>query len=285
MKIAYLVLHYMAGKDTIECVHSILNISKQSNHQTLVIVVDNGSSNDSFLQICREFEDNDKVKLIHSDINLGFAKGNNLGFHYAKYDWGADFVVQLNNDTMVSQKNFNEVIVNKYIEKKYAVLGPDIVTADGFHQNPGKTVNWTRKRLVVFRSKKRIQYLLAHFKIFDVFLKLNGGAYLKECINRDVYDVTLHGACLIFSKSFIERFDGMYDKTFLYMEEDILKLQADHYGFLMMYSSDLRIYHKEDAATNMVVANALSKKRRVYRDLIDSSKVYLNLLNEYDRNK
>lgn len=74
MRIAYLILHYMAGEDTIECVHSILDVSKQSEHKILVIVVDNGSTNNSFFRICKEFGNNTNVKLIHSDINLGFAK-------------------------------------------------------------------------------------------------------------------------------------------------------------------------------------------------------------------
>ena len=285
MIIAYLILHYMAGKDTIECVNSILKSTKESEHETTIVIVDNGSTNDSFDKICVEFESNKRIKLIHSDLNLGFAKGNNLGFNYAKYELKADFIVQLNNDTVLSQINFNEVIVNKYYEYKYAVLGPDIITADGFHQNPGKNVNWTQKRIVRFRLKKWIQFVMAHFQCFDCFLKLNEGSYLPDCVNVDVCGTTLHGACLIFSKKFIDKFDGMCDKTFLYMEEDILKLQADHFGLLMMYSPDLKLYHKEDAATNMVAASSLTKKKRVYKNLLDSSKVYLQLMKEYSKEK
>ena len=113
MIIAYLILHYMAGKDTIECVNSILKSTKESEHETTIVIVDNGSTNDSFDKLCVEFESNKRIKLIHSDLNLGFAKGNNLRFNYAKYELKADFIVQLNNDTVLSQINFNEVIVNK----------------------------------------------------------------------------------------------------------------------------------------------------------------------------
>ena len=61
------------------------------------------------------------------------------------------------------------------------------------------------------------------------------------------------------------------------MEEDILKLYADYYGFLMLYSSELQIHHKEDAATNMVELPSEEKIRRKYRLLIESSKIYSNL--------
>jgi GT2 family glycosyltransferase len=39
IKIAYVILHYMAGRDTIECAESILKATKESEHQTLVVMV------------------------------------------------------------------------------------------------------------------------------------------------------------------------------------------------------------------------------------------------------
>lgn len=155
MKISYVILHYMAGRDTIECVQSILNSSVQSRHQIHIIVVDNGSTNNSYSMIQKAFENNDKVVFIHSKCNLGFAKGNNLGFRYAKEKCNADFIVLLNNDTIIQQNNFNEILIEKYEEKQYAVLGPDILTLDNCHQNPGKNVNWNTWKLFKFRMKKR----------------------------------------------------------------------------------------------------------------------------------
>lgn len=101
--------------------------------------------------------------------------------------------------------------------------------------------------------------------------------YRVETLKGDVENTILHGACLIFSPDYVKRFEGLHPETFLYMEEDILKLYADYYGFLMLYSSDLRIHHKEDAATNMVQIPSEEKIRRKYRLLIESSKIYSNL--------
>ena len=42
MNIVYVILHYMAGKDTIECAESILESSKNSEHKVTVVIVDNG---------------------------------------------------------------------------------------------------------------------------------------------------------------------------------------------------------------------------------------------------
>ena len=109
--------------------------------------------------------------------------------------------------------------------------------------------------------------------------------YRAETLQGDIERTILHGACLIFSPDYIKRFEGLHDETFLYMEEDILKLYADYYGFLMLYSSDLQIYHKEDAATNMAEISDREKVRRKDRLLIDSSKIYSRLKKRMIRKK
>ncbi len=282
MNIAYVILHYMAFNDTVECAESILRIAHESTHEVTVIIVDNGSSNNSFDLLKEKYDDEVNVILIHSNENLGFAKGNNIGFNYAKTICKADFIVLLNNDTVIEQKDFNEVLVKKYEQYQYDVLGPDIVTLDGCHQNPGREIEWTKTKLFIFRLKKQIQFFLANFVFMDKYLRINENGYSRELINRDVVDVTLHGACLVFSFKYISRFDGLYDGTFLYMEEDILRLRAKYYGYLMVYSPELSIKHKEDIATNMVSASSLEKKKSIYQNLLRSSNEYIKLKNKYE---
>lgn len=283
MRIAYVVLHYLAGTETMECVRSILKSAEGSLHQTCVIVVDNGSPNDSFTMLQDSFSGEDRVVLLQSRENLGFARGNNLGFHYAKHEWKADFIVMLNNDTLVEQQDFNDVLVRKFEETHYAVLGPDIVTADGFHQNPGSKQSWSDGELLVYRMKKRVRILISYLnldKAVSGAVKAAKEVYRRDALPGDLENTILHGACLIFSPVFIERFEGLCDRTFLYWEEDILKLQADCWGFLMLYSSELRVYHKEDVATNMTAGSSGQKSRRYYKNLIASSKVYSQLKRE-----
>ncbi|KAF5082674.1 Glycosyl transferase family 2 [anaerobic digester metagenome] len=277
MKIAYVVLHYLGAKDTIECVESIMNNIKSETHESLVVIVDNGSPNGSFVKLEAAFKDFSTVKLIKSEENMGFSKGNNLGYQYAKYRLKVDFIVLLNNDTIISQTDFTDIIVRKFEDKKYSVLGPDIMVADGYHQNPVNKQSWNLKELTFFRLKKRIRLLLSYIHLDEVVSKVIDqvkDVYRAETLIGDVENTSLHGACLIFSPQYVERFEGLHDETFLYWEEDILKLYADFYGFMMLYSSDLQIYHKEYAATNMVQISDDEKIRMKYRRSMKSSYVY-----------
>lgn len=45
----------------------------------ILVIVDNGSENDSYKHIKSEFNLYKNVIIIKSDINLGYVKGNNLG--------------------------------------------------------------------------------------------------------------------------------------------------------------------------------------------------------------
>lgn len=281
VKVSYVILHYLAIDDTVECIESIRDhILPYTEHEIAIIVVDNGSPNDSYTALQQKYNGYEEIHLLRCEENLGFAKGNNVGFQYAKYQMDSDFIVLMNNDTVITQRDFTEILVRKYFDKKYYVLGPDIVAADGYHQNPGSKQTWGLNELRIYRLKKRARLLLSYLHLDGVTTKAINSVkeiYLPETLQGDVENTILHGACLIFSPEYVKRFEGLHPETFLYMEEDILKLYADYYGFLMLYSSDLQILHKEDAATNMVRLPDDEKIRRKYRLLIQSSKIYSNL--------
>ena len=89
-KIVFVILHYLAIKETIDCLTSIEKNISYDNYD--VIVVDNGSKVDQDVVLLKQQELKfTNVKVIISDENLGFARGNNIGFLYAKNNLQADF--------------------------------------------------------------------------------------------------------------------------------------------------------------------------------------------------
>ena len=78
-KIVFVILHYLAIKETIDCVSSIQQNVCYDNYS--IIIVDNGSGVEKDSERLQQLErDNSKVKLITLQSNLGFARGNNIGF-------------------------------------------------------------------------------------------------------------------------------------------------------------------------------------------------------------
>jgi GT2 family glycosyltransferase len=95
-KVFIIILHYKNWKDTNECLASLKNLN-YDNFKTIVI-------------------DNDKE-------NRGFAGGNNLGIKQA-LEKGADYVLLLNNDTVVEPNFLKELVEAGESDKKAGILGP-----------------------------------------------------------------------------------------------------------------------------------------------------------------
>jgi GT2 family glycosyltransferase len=89
-----IILNWDGLADTLECLASL---REQSYAALKIHVVDNGSREDEAATIEREFPE---VNVLRQESNLGFCGGNNTGIRHALAD-GADFVLLLNNDTIV----------------------------------------------------------------------------------------------------------------------------------------------------------------------------------------
>lgn len=93
--VSIILVNYKNYKDTIKCLDSLKKVMYQN---LSIIVVDNNSKDDSF-EILKEYED-DRIIVMESGFNRGFAFGNNFGIRKALEN-DSDYVLLLNNDTVV----------------------------------------------------------------------------------------------------------------------------------------------------------------------------------------
>src|SRR3954447_1414999 len=93
--VAIVILAWNGREDTLRCLESVDALDWDD---LSTIVVDNGSS-DGVVEAVRERFPH--VRVIRSERNLGFAGGNNLGLR-AAHEAGADYLMILNNDTVIA---------------------------------------------------------------------------------------------------------------------------------------------------------------------------------------
>jgi len=107
--LTYIIILNWNGKDLmLDCLKSL---SKVNYDNYKVLVVDNGSTDDSVKVIKQKFPNADTLQL---DKNIGYAAGNNAGFEYIK-NKNPEYVIFLNNDTIVNL-NFIEPLIKSLIE-------------------------------------------------------------------------------------------------------------------------------------------------------------------------
>lgn len=280
----FVVLHYMALEETITCIDSLLN---NVQGERKIIVVDNASPNGSIKGLIDRYQESPDVDVIGTPKNLGFANGNNYGYKYSVEKYSPDFVVVMNNDMEIKQADFISQIVKCYEEYKFYIMGPDIYsTKKQYHQNPQirrlPTLSELKKahRSLWFKDKMR---LLIQLKWM---LKGSNRSAMENHNDKDNYvdkvvkNPMLHGSCYIFSKDFMYKHtdECFYNKTFMYMEAEILYYQALRDGELMIYCPKLHVDHHEDVATDAEYKRQYKKSIFSVQCLLQSTGAFIELM-------
>lgn len=283
MNIGVVILHYKTYQDTIKCATSFIENLENINYK--IVVVDNYSNDGSFEILQNHFQGNNNVYTISTKYNMGFAKGNNYGNSFLKkLDVNFDFVIFCNNDTYIDDSDFFNKTIMSHNQYNWDVMGPDIIrVADKVHQNPLSIPNWNNfsinKKILEFSMK------ILTLKVAPIILKYKknkNSIHVKTSFEKQIQeDVCLHGAVLIFSKSYLQTFENVfYDKTFLYLEEDILYLRCKLNNLKMVYDSRIKIYHNHSSATKKIYRDEAKRKIFFLKNQIASLKVLRSYLKD-----
>ena len=284
MKFSFVILHYNALSDTIECIDSI---KKCVGADCAIVVVDNKSPNGTGAELEERYKGDAQVTVILNEKNEGFARGNNVGFRYAKENQNPDFIVMLNNDTLILQNDFSALVEKEYAQTQFAVLGPVIQTPHKpYSSNPGPTKlpseKWFRKYVLKNKVILVLNYMFGLDTFYEWLVRKVVGEkdrrFDESLLMHRAENVVLHGSFLIFSKDYISKFEGLNDRTFLYQEERLLFLRLQQNHLKSVFSPNIEIFHKEDAATKTVSVKSKLKRRFQYKNYIASVNVLLDVM-------
>ncbi|BDR55405.1 hypothetical protein KIMH_15160 [Bombiscardovia apis] len=282
-KIAFVVLHFFTYDDTVDCVESILSLKNAKSCE--IIVVDNGSTNGSGKLLHTKYKTVSNVHVLLNEQNLGFARGNNVGYTFAKEKLNADIVVTVNNDIVIEQKDFIPKL--QAVMETVDVCGPDIISEKtGKHSNPQHFEGISKKKLkqvIVKHELVKFAYIVCNFKGFDTiyqrFIDKITPDKTESEYNRDYENVVLHGAFIVFGPRFVEQEQVAFDpRTFLYMEEDLLFIRCQRKGYTIRYTPSLQVIHDEHSSVNYVQADARRRMISYLTNQIRSEKIVLTEL-------
>jgi len=122
MDLSVVIVNYNTRDLLRDCLHSLYN--SKVDFEYSVIVVDNCSPDDSVQMVQRQFP---QVKLIASDVNGGYAYGNNLGLRQAR----GRHLLLLNADTVLPPTALQGMMDFMEEHPDAGVAGPKLVLADG----------------------------------------------------------------------------------------------------------------------------------------------------------
>jgi GT2 family glycosyltransferase len=218
--VSIIILNYNGKEYIEECIDSVL---KQTYRNREVIVVDNGSTDESLEIIKEKFIDD--VKLIENKNNVGFAAGNNVGISLAK----GTYIALLNNDAVAD----------------YTWLDELVGAAQRSDNNFGM---WASK--ILFYDNPKIIDTAGHLIYPDGLNRGRGkceedkGQYSRE---EEVFFPS--GCAALYSKSMFDQI-GLFDSDFFaYGDDTDVGLKARIAGWKCLYVPNAIVYHRSSATT------------------------------------
>ena len=279
MKFVFLILHYKNSDVTIQCVDSIIHCFGTGSFE--IVIVDNASNNGSYETLQERFSGKSYIHFLHNEKNLGYAAGNNVGFRYAKKELKADWICLANNDVIFEDSAWIDKVTAYYKTSSYYVLGPDIVTREGVHQNPFRA--YTASRINV--CKNLIHDIIVYWALkLKLQRKINNNVMSRQELNKqdwahtdDNFQGVLHGSCLVFSPDYLAEFDGLYGGTFLYCEEEILCYILKKLGYRYVYCSDVQVIHCHATSLKRSVQDEAERKKIIVKHRMQSYQKFLKI--------
>lgn len=219
------------------------------------LVVDNFSSDGSF-EYLKKYQ-SDKIEIIRTEKNIGYANGNNFGLEYLQKKFGTEGIVIISNpDVDISEENIQKIIAPfSQIEGLFASTG-QVYTLDG-------------DRIPLYTWK--IPSIGMIFVENSTFLKVCCRKLLKY--NRRYFSFDLvedenyyYGDALpgCFFAADLQKFQqlGYFSKnTFLYFEEDILFYKAKKKHFKNVVVKDAKLIHAEGVTTKKSIKSWRKKEK------------------------
>jgi GT2 family glycosyltransferase len=270
--VTIIILNWNGWKDTIECLESVY----QNNYPNFnVIVIDNGSNDDSVKQIKKYCEgriktessyftfdsnnkpikyleirqkqektkimkhSNNELILIKNTENRGFAEGNNIGVNYALNHINSEYIMLLNNDTIV-EKNFLTELVN--VLNKHDDAG----SVQSLLLKPNKlNVDSSGQKMLCWGAKEITEPITSPFN----------------------QTIEIFGACAasaLYRKDLIKKI-GLFEDDFFVLLEDVdLSWKIKLLGFKSYLAGNSVVYHKRGISKtnslNYILKTAIHKK-------------------------
>jgi GT2 family glycosyltransferase len=216
------VLNWENAADSRLCLHAL----RQSGYPNLrIIVVDNGSQDDSAEKLRGEFPD---IVFLLNETNLGFARGCNVGIREAMKDPNCAYLLLINNDAVIVEGTLNPAL-------QFAEADPAVGAISGkvLSSPESKDIWYAGGQIDRWRGQARVRG----------FGEMDRGQYDSAC---EVGFVT--GALMLIRRGALEVVGLLPEEYFFGVEEWDYSLLLQKAGYRLWYVPEFKSYHKADGS-------------------------------------
>ena len=226
-KVAIIIVNWNGVRFLEDCFNAIYS---QSFKNFDIYLVDNGSKDSSINFVKENFP---KVEVIALEKNTGFAKGNNIGIKEALKDSDVNYIVCLNNDTIVYSNWLEELL--KTADKDETI---GAVSSKAYFDDKKTIQNAGLKFYKVLQSNKKGG------------ISIGFGLNDKEApeLSKDIKIFAAGGVAPLYKRKVLEKLlkrDGeIFDEDFFaYVEDYDLGFRINGLGYKSFLSVNAKLIH------------------------------------------
>ena len=202
------------------------SLSKSDVNMDQVVIVDNGSKDDTIEKMQKHYPD---IHLLALEENIGATGGSNVGFDFALAH-GADYVVRMDSDIEVDPNFLAPLVETAESDPRIGIIGP---------------------KIYYFDKPNLIWYAGVEKK--DIFFNLTDGFQHQPDSpeNNTQREVDFAwGATMLISREVLEKTGGFDTDFFVYYEEMDFCERVQAFGYKILYIPESKIWHKVGSESN-----------------------------------
>lgn len=234
--ISIILVTFNSNDLTRACLESISKL-KTKNLDVHVIVVDNASTEP--FTLTKNLQNKFQCEILRSSANLGFTGGNNLGIHHAIEAYDSEYVLLLNNDTIIAPDALEKLVTridDQNEDKNYGIVTPKIYFEAGreFHGNSYSTKDRGKVLWYAGGSIDWLNLIAFHRGVDEV----DRGQFAQQTESDFA-----SGCCLLIKREVLEKI-GLLDKRFfMYFEDVDWSVKAKRFGYKIGYVDEAVVWH------------------------------------------
>lgn len=234
-----------------ERVEKLVQLIKEYSSLTHILIVDNCSVDGSYSRLKKIACE--KIHVVKTEQNGGYAKGNNFGARYAKEKWNVDTIFFANPDVTFSEDAIINIEDNLWENEKYAVA--TVLVKDGYNV-------WD---LPKYWGTVRMLFLF----LFMIHKKKKKNELIDK---KGIYEVGVtEGSFFAIKTSVFYEVGGFDERTFLYLEENILAYKLRQHGYKEIISAEKYYIHEHSQS----ISKEYKSKARAFKLFLPSFLIYL----------
>jgi GT2 family glycosyltransferase len=274
-RVSIILLNWNTGSDTIECLDSLDQISYVEYD---VVIVDNGSTDESIIKIRDHIEKSGwrsketsttegvpiqsyehtivlgqdgtsdrkatrSCNILLSTVNRGFTGGNNIAMRFAMEKLSPDYLLLLNNDTVVASDFLGEIVKAMENCQGCGFASPMILDY---------AANGTAQKSNIIQYAGANQSLYLFIPVHRRQSELDDGTEVQPSLTGYA-----HGTCMLARSKTVNDIGMLDEDFFCYREENDWGIRAKKKGWKALFVPTSKVWHKGGKSSGQVKGMAL----------------------------